>query len=118
MSAPMYYQLLGHLLVASHTAHDYKDIADDLSKAGFGEAKVEAGLQLAEAAEALVEKKLHQSPDDKNLEHSIHAAATEVEMWMQTVKFRARKGGLDGELVDDIMGHEVHGAKHLSLIHI
>ncbi len=116
MPAPMYYQLLGHVLVASHTAHDYKDIADDLSKAGFGESKVNAGLELAKAAEALVEKKLHQSPDDKNLEHSIHAAATEVEMWMQTVKFRARKGGLDAELVDDIQGHEIHGDKHTATV--
>ncbi len=116
MSAPMFYQLLGHVLVASHTAHDYDDIAEDLAKAGFGAPKVEAGLELAKSGEALVAKKLHQSPDDKNLEHSIHAAATEVEMWMQTVKFRARKGGLEAELIDDILGYEVHGDKHTATV--
>ena len=112
MSAPMYYQLLGHVLVAAHTAHDYEDIAGDLQKAGFGESKVEAGLELARRGEELIEEKLHLSPDDKNMEHTIHSATTEVEMWMQTVKFRVRKAGFDAEFVDDVLGHDIHGDKH------
>lgn len=111
MPAP-YFQLLGHVLLAAHTAEHDEDCAAALKAAGFGHAQIEAGVKLAQLGEELVELRMSETVEDKNLEHSIHAAVYELEMWVQTVAFQLRKGGVKGAALEAALGHDVHGEKH------
>jgi hypothetical protein len=111
MPAP-YFQLLGHVLLAAHTAEHDADCAAALKAAGFDHAKIEAGVELARQGEELVEQRMSETVEDKNLEHSLHSAVAELEMWFQTVEFQLRKGGIKGEMLEATLGHDVHGKKH------
>jgi hypothetical protein len=111
MPAP-YFELLGHVLLAAHTAEHDEDCAAALKGAGLGHAQIEAGVKLAHLGEELVELRMSETVEDKNLEHCIHSAVAELEMWAQTVAFQLRKGGITGELLEQTLGHDVHGEKH------
>lgn len=112
MSAPYFYQLIGHVFAASHTADHHDDVASALKSAGFGPDKVKQGLSLTKRGEELLDRKLMESPDNKTLEHNMHAAVGEVEMWLQTVKLKMRKAGFDDERINLAVGKDLHAHDH------
>lgn len=112
MAAHYFYQLLGHVYLASHTADHHGEVASALKGAGFGADKIKKGLELSARGEELLERKMLESPDNKTLEHNIHSAVAEVEMWVQTVKLRLRKAGFDADSIKLAIGHELHAHRH------
>lgn len=55
----------------------------------------------------------HHLQTDKLAGHLVHTAATEVEMWLQTARFRARKVlGDDHSAIDTLVGADLHGDNH------
>lgn len=111
MPAP-FYQLLGHIFVASHTAKEDASARSALKKVGFDKDQVKQGLALAKRGEEIIEQKVRESVVDKTLEHNIHSAMHEVEMWHQTVRFRLRKIGFDAEARAVLLGEDMHAHKH------
>jgi len=112
MAAPMFFQLLGHVFLAAHTLEHDGEARVAISGAGFDDAHVIKGGKLSEIGEQLLQRKTLESPDDKTLEHNIHSAIGEVEMWLQTVKFRLRKAKVSDAIMHDAIGHHIHAEKH------
>lgn len=111
MPAP-FYQLLGHVFIASHTAKENADARAALKKVGVDKDQIKQGLALAKRGEEIIEQKVRESVVDKTLEHNIHSAMAEVEMWHQTVRFRLRKIGFAGEERAALLGEDLHAHKH------
>lgn len=112
MSAAYFYQLIGHVYTAAHTADHESEVASALKGAGFGADKIKQGLELCEKAEGLLERKTVESPDNKTLEHNIHGAVNEVEMWLQTVELKMRKAGFDKDAIHAAVDHHLHSSHH------
>ncbi len=104
-----FFQLLGHVYLAAHTAHD---MASALTSAGLGADFIKQGIALGARGEALLDRRVLQYVEDKNLGHCIHASIEEVEMWHQTVRFMLRKAGVSAEQQAQVLGHDVHAPKH------
>lgn len=113
MSTVYFFQLLGHVYLASHTADHDADVATALKGAGLSAARIEQGKTYADHGEHIFDRKLQESPDNKTQDHNTHSAASEVEMWLQTVKIKLRKAGFDAEARDAFLGHDLHAHKHL-----
>ena len=112
MSAPYFFQLIGHVYLAAHTAHDQESASSALKSAGFGKDRIDAGVKLADRAEELLERMIKTSPDNKTLGHNIHSAVMEVEMWLQTVKMRLKKAKFDHDTIESALGHDLHAHEH------
>ena len=116
MTAPYFYELAAHVYVAAYSGHTYKKLAAELQGAGLSAAYLKQGLDLHADAEALLSRMSAESPENKTLEHNIHAAAMELEMWLQTVKFRGRKAGKRTDfsegLVKLLIGSDLHAHDH------
>lgn len=112
MSAAYFYQLIGHVYTAAYTADHEAEVASALKGAGFGADMIKRGLELSEKAEELLERKTLESPDNKTLEHNIHGAVGEVEMWLQTVALKMRKAGFDKEAIHAAVDHHLHSSHH------
>ena len=79
MSAPYFFELIGHVFVAAQSAHTHKELSKVLSPSGFGDAQVKEGLALVKEGETLLHTMLGSiMPDNKSLEHNIHAAVMEA----------------------------------------
>lgn len=114
MSVP-YYHLVGHLVAAAHAAHHESAAVSALKKAGIDAASLKKAEQLAHTAEELVADLMRTEGEDRIVEHEIHVAAGEIEMWMQTVEFLLSKT-LDDGAVKVAMGSSMHGETHLSTV--
>lgn len=112
MPAAYFYQLIGHVYTAAHTADHDADVASALKGAGFGADKIKQGLELCEKAEELLERKTVESPDNKTLEHNIHGAVSDLEMWIQTVELKMRKAGFDSSQIHAAVDHHLHSSHH------
>ncbi|MEM1348145.1 MAG: hypothetical protein AAGI01_06300 [Myxococcota bacterium] len=112
MAAPMFFQLLGHVFLAAHTLALDEEARASIVRSGLDEAQLAKGEALSTLGEELLQRKTLESPDDKTLEHNIHSAVNEVEMWLQTVKFRLRKASVPGELTRAALEHHLHAEKH------
>lgn len=108
-----YYQLLGHLVAASSAFEKSAELSQLLAKGGLDKAQLKNTDELVRTAEKLVEKRVEQH-DDRILGHAVHAAVTEVEMWMQTVRFLLRD--LDEDLRDTAMGAHIHAHDHAATV--
>jgi hypothetical protein len=111
MPAP-YFHLLGHVFLATEACEQHSSIADALAKAGFGKAKIKKGLELAEEGQALIDRKMEEGGEDRIIEHSVHNAADEVEMWHQTTRFLLKKAIDDGPLLEKTLGSHIHAEDH------
>lgn len=109
--ANAFYHLLGQLVLAVHTCETQPEIREELSKAAMAKDQIDRARQLLEQAEALVARRLDEE-EDRTTEHGLHAAVAEVEMWMQTTRFRLKKAGVDKALVEEALGHEIHEHDH------
>ena len=112
MQRALFFELLGHVSIAAMTIDEYEDVAQALSKAGFDASKVKAGLKLSHDGEALIGRRILEFADDRNLEHGIHTASAELEMWLQTLRFRLRKAGLGADEQESTLGLDVHTHRH------
>lgn len=112
MQRALFFELLGHVTAAAMTADAFEDVAEALNKVGFKLKNIQQGIELSHQGEALIERRILDYADDRNLEHSIHVAAAELEMWLQTVRFRLRKAGLDAEEQETVLGHDIHAHRH------
>lgn len=110
--AAYFYQLIGHVYTAAHTAQHDSDVLATLKGAGFGSERVKEGLALSKKAEELLGRKTLESPDNKTLEHNIHGAVGDLEMWVQSVKLKLRKKGFDDALIHDAVDHHLHSSHH------
>ena len=111
MPAP-YFHLLGHVFLATEACEKHSSITDALAKAGFGKAKVKTGAELAERGQALIDRKMEEGGEDRIVEHSVHNAADEVEMWHQTTKFLLKKAVDDNALLEKTLGEHIHAEDH------
>lgn len=110
MQRALYFELLGHVAIAAMTIEKREAVDTAFSSAGF-KAGAE-GMELFHHGEELIERRILEFADDRNLEHTIHIAVSELEMWLQTVRFRLRKAGIDAKTQDVILGHELHAHRH------
>lgn len=111
MPAP-YFQLLGHVFLASTACEKHSTTADALSKAGFGKAELQKGTELAEEGQELIDRKLEEGGDDRIIGHAVHSAADEVEMWHQTTSFLLKKAVDDESLLEKTLGGHIHAEDH------
>jgi hypothetical protein len=111
MSMPYYY-VMGQIHLAVHTSDHHADVREALGKTRLSKDALEAGRKLVEAGEKLVERKLEEAGEDRIVEHGIHGAIEELEMWMQTVRYRLRKAELDGATIARTMGEDIHPHDH------
>jgi hypothetical protein len=111
MPAP-YFHLLGHVFLATEACEHHSSIADALAKAGFDKSKIKSGTALAERGQELIDRKLEEGGEDRIVEHSVHNAADEVEMWHQSTSFLLKKGVDDGSLLEKALGKHIHAEDH------
>lgn len=107
-----YYRLMGQIFVASKTWHAIPDVREAMSKVGVTKDEVERGLELVETGEALVERRRDDAGGDRIAFHSVHQAANEVEMWLQTAKFNLKNRVDDDEVVELAVEHGLHSDDH------
>ena len=112
MTAP-YFQLLGHLLAATHTCEHNKELASALVGQGLGQDQINSGAELAEFGASLPNRKVEETGDERIVEHGVHTSATEVEMWMQTVRSRLRNESVDVALIEKTGGEDLHSDEHV-----
>lgn len=110
--ANSYYHLVGHLVVAVHACRESAELSSALQKNGFKKDQVEAGAKLAERAEHLIEEKVDKIGEDRIREHSMHAAAAEVEMWIQTVAFQVKRTVEEESVVELVLAKDLHAHDH------
>ena len=109
-----YYRLLGHCVVAAHALPEGSELPQALAKAGLPKTDITRVGELAEKAEELVEEKLDAVGEDRIHEHGVHAHVEELEMWMQTVRFRLRKAIDDDARIAQITGAHIHAEEHVA----
>jgi hypothetical protein len=107
-----YYQVLGHVFTAVHACKESGELQAVLQKGGLPKSATGEGEQLAHRAEDLIRKKVDAVGEDRIREHSVHASASEVEMWMQTVAFRVKKAVEEESVVELVLAREIHAHEH------
>ena len=111
-----FYESLGHLLVAADGVEKSDALKTALKTAGGSEEFVARAGKLAHAAEDLVTEKIDVCSEDRIREHATHAAATEVEMWLQSVALAAKKSDLDGGLLSAMRAKDLHAHEHTATV--
>lgn len=113
MQRAPFFELLSHTAAAAATVEDFKarggDYASVFNGVGVDFAR---GKALVDVGEQIIEDRITGYVDDRNLEHAVHVSTHELEMWLQTVKFRLKKGGLKPGLIDDALGKKIHTHNH------
>src|SRR5690554_2538486 len=111
-----YYLVMGHIYLAVYTWDHHSEareaLTKGLQKAGLPKDALESGRKLVAKAEQLVERKLEEAGEDRIIEHGLHSAIEELEMWMQTVRFRLRKAGVDDKVIEQTMAEDIHAHEH------
>lgn len=107
-----YYRLMGQILIAIHSWDDSPDVREAGSKAGLTKDRVEAGRHLVDKGQALVVRRQEEGGGDRIALHSIHMAAAELEMWLQTLKFSLRGRVDDASTIEAVMHAGVHADDH------
>ena len=102
-----FYHLLGHVYVATHPSSE-----DALRKLGMPQNDMDAGRALVHETEAHLHHLLREVVEERILEHSIHIAAEEVAMWVQTGAARLRRAALEPGLVREAVGKALHPHNH------
>ena len=110
MPAP-FYLLVGHAFVAADGFGRSAELTQTLAKLGFDKSLAGQAEKLAHDGESLIEARREQH-EDRISEHAMHAAATEVEMWLQTTRFLLKKS-LESEAIDLAMGKSIHAHDHV-----
>ena len=113
MQRAPFFELLSHTAAAAATVDDFKARGGDFASVFVPVAvDFERGKALMETGEQIIEDRITGYVDDRNLEHAVHVSTHEVEMWLQTVKFRLKKGGLSDGVIDDAIGKTIHTHNH------
>lgn len=107
-----YYHLLGHVFVAVHACHSQADAREMLGKAGFGKDLVERGRKLVEEGELLVARRLDEEGEDRTIEHGLHVAVAELEMWLRSAEYLVKRKLDNAQLVELAFGHDLHAEEH------
>lgn len=107
-----YYRLMGQIFVASKTWHSIPDVRETMSKVGLTKDKVDRGLELVDTGEQLVARRRDEAGGDRIAFHSVHQAANEVEMWLQTAKFNLRDRIDDEAVMERAVNHGLHSHDH------
>lgn len=107
-----YYHLLGHIFVAVHASHSQAEARDTLSKSGLGKEVVERGRKLVEEGELLVARRLDEEGEDRTIEHGLHIAVTELEMWLRSAEYLVKRKLDNAQLVELAFGHDLHAEEH------
>lgn len=108
-----YLHLLGQVLTATFAARESGDLSAALTKGGLSKDAIAAGEKLASKAEQLIREKIDTIGEDRTHEHAMHAATQELEMWMQTVSFLAKKSiGEEDSLRSLLLAPDLHTHDH------
>ena len=108
-----YYHVLGHVVAATFACRESGDLLAALQKGGFSKELVGEGEALWHEGEELVRAKIDAVGEDRIREHSVHAAAEEVEMWLQTAQFQVKKAVSDDDFVMELVQAEkLHAHEH------
>lgn len=107
-----YYRLMGQIFVAVETWDSVPDVREAMSKVGLTKDDVERGRELVETGERLVEQRREQAGGDRIAVHGVHQAASELDMWVQSVKFSLRDRVDDEEVLERAIGHGLHSGDH------
>lgn len=103
---------LAQVLIATHAAAESGDLSAALAKGGLSKEEVGRGAKLAEQAEHLIREKIDVTGEDRTQEHVMHVATEQVEMWMQTVQFLAKKSIADDSLRELLLATNLHSHDH------
>ncbi len=107
-----YYHLLGHVFVAVHACHSQADAREMLGKVGFGKDLVERGRKLVEEGESLVTRRLDEEGEDRTIEHGLHVAVAELEMWLRSAEYLVKRKLDNAQLLELVFGHDLHAEDH------
>ena len=107
-----FYRLMGQIFVAVQTWDATPDVREAMSKVGLTKDQVQQGRQLVIEGEKLVDRRVFEEGDDRIAAHNVHQAVSEVEMWLQTVRFGLRDRVDDAEVIERALDHGLHSADH------
>ncbi len=107
-----YYRLMGQIFVAVQTWDNSPDVMEATSKVGLTKDRIAAGRLLVDEGQALIARRQVEAGGDRIAGHSIHTAASEVEMWLQTVRFSLRDRLDDPSVIDRVIDHGLHAEDH------
>ncbi len=111
MQAKLYPRLADALLLMQTVAH-HSDVRATLSGAGYTESIHNAGQQLTTRVHEALEDIHARLQSDQSALHLIHSSTTELEMWLQSARLRARRVLLNEEEVSVTVGSHLHGPDH------
>lgn len=107
-----YYRLMGQIFVAIETWDSLPDVREAMSKVGLTTDQIDEGRRLVDEGQALVARRREEAGGDRIAFHSVHQAAAEVEMWLQTVKAGLRSRVDDEEVMQRAIDHGLHAHDH------
>ncbi len=111
-----YYHVLGHVAAAVFAAKNSGDLVAALAKGGFDKGQVARGEELVSEAEKLVRRKVDEVGEDRIREHAIHAAAAEVEMWLQAAESKLRRADADDTVLELVKARKLHTHDHTTTV--
>lgn len=111
MPTPIFISLAEAEVFVETVAH-FDEVRQALAAGGYNDATQAQGKAAIKAAYEALEHVAEELQEDKLIGHLVHTAATELEMWLQTARFRARKVLGEGAELDRLMGADLHGHDH------
>ncbi len=110
-----YYRLLGQLFVVAQSWETLPDVKEAMSQVGITRDEVKEAMTLVEQGEHLVQERRNMAGGDRIAVHGIHTAASELEMWFQTVAATLR-AQVDDEVVELAVKHGLHSHDHTTTV--
>lgn len=108
---PIYHHL-AQLTLLTQTVEHHNNLRGLLGGAGYTDPSHLAGLQLLKRACALTAQIHAELQSDRAAIHLVHSSTTELEIWLQTARARARRALRDDDEVELLVGAHLHGSDH------
>ncbi len=109
--ATQFYRLLGHCAVAFNGFLYSTDLIVELKNAGGTQDFLYNAEKLHHRGESLIEKKTDKCGEDRIREHALHFAASEAEMWLETVGSKLR-GKVEKSTISMVLAKDLHAHDH------
>ncbi|MEL6180005.1 MAG: hypothetical protein AAFS10_13685 [Myxococcota bacterium] len=105
------HHLLAEVALIVETLNHHEEIRAALKRGGYSDDQHHTAESLVEETLGHIATITGELQHNKTVIHLTHTAATELELWLQTAKFRAGKV-LEGDALDHAMGAEIHLDNH------
>lgn len=105
------YSLLAHITLVLETLDHDDELDAAVRAAGFTDGMYDEAESLIEDCGGKILDVLNELQHNKTVIHLVHTAATELEMWLQTAHFRARKAA-SGHQLEALLGGDLHPEDH------